>query len=109
MINKGCRVHIRKDALKFSAAHIIVFPDGTKGSLHGHNYTTEVTVDIKGTSLREMVSFSQFKSVIREICQQWDEKILLPKLSPYLRIQCHDPKEIDFLMCGKRYVMPTEE
>jgi hypothetical protein len=39
------RIYIRKEALKFSAAHMTVFPDGTKERLHGHNYRTEVILD----------------------------------------------------------------
>ena len=30
-------IHIRKDHLKFAAAHMTVFPDGGKECLHGHN------------------------------------------------------------------------
>ena len=39
------RLHIRKEALKFSAAHMTVFPDGTKESLHGHNYRTKALIE----------------------------------------------------------------
>jgi hypothetical protein len=28
-------IRIRKDALKFAASHMTVFPDGSKGALHG--------------------------------------------------------------------------
>ena len=31
-------IRIRKEALKFAASHMTVFPDGTKEALHGHNY-----------------------------------------------------------------------
>jgi hypothetical protein len=37
---------IDKEYLKFSCAHFMIFPDGTKERLHGHNY--HVTCEIDG-------------------------------------------------------------
>ena len=107
------RVYFRKEAFKFSAAHMTVFPDGSKESLHGHNYTTEISFDLRensqGSSQSSLVPFSFFKDAIREICKNWDEKFLLPKTCPFLKILSQTQQEIEFHLCQKRYVFPTED
>ena len=109
-VNQGFqRVYFRKEAFKFSAAHMTVFPDGSKESLHGHNYTTDISFDLRENSQSSLVPFSFFKDAIREICKNWDEKFLLPKNCTFLKILSHTSQEIEFLLCQKRYVFPTED
>ncbi len=102
-------ISIRKEAFKFSSAHMTVFPDGTKEALHGHNYSTEVSLDLKDISLKNLISFSYFKKAIREICDEWDEKVLLPANCPFLEFILQTEVEVEFLLCKKRYVLPREE
>lgn len=107
------QVILRKEALKFSAAHMTVFPDGTKESLHGHNYQVELSLELKSIALSDLISFSVFKQTLRQFCEAWDEKVLLPERCPYfvnhsLETQASDPS-IEFQLCGKRYVLPREE
>jgi len=103
------RVQIRKEALKFSSAHMTVFADGTKERLHGHNYRTEATLEFKDFNLSTMIPFSDIKSGMKKICANWDEKFFLPMLCPHLKVQKHDDESVDFKLCGKRYVIPTDE
>lgn len=103
------QIHIRKEHLKFSAAHMTVFPDGTKERLHGHNYFTEVVLEWKDTSFNQMVSFSEIKKSIKEICESFDERVLLPESCPFLEKIKSDKSDTEFKLCGKRYVLPTDE
>jgi hypothetical protein len=43
-------IQIDKDYLKFSAAHFLIFPDGTAERLHGHNYKVYATCTPTSTS-----------------------------------------------------------
>ena len=103
------RLHIRKEALKFSAAHMTVFPDGTKERLHGHNYRTELSVEFPSQSTTQFLAFSSFKIPMKAICEQWDEKLLLPGRCPRLKIIRDTADELEFSLCGKRYVLPKDE
>ena len=79
-------ISIAKDYLKFSAAHFLIFPDGSAERLHGHNY--KVTVDLQ-TALDEhglVVNFKEIKPLIRSICDELDEHLLLPGKHPVLRV-----------------------
>ena len=61
-------IHIRKDHLKFAAAHMTVFPDGGKESLHGHNYQVELTVELTEPGLARMLSYEVFKQALKTVC-----------------------------------------
>ena len=134
------RIYIRKEALKFSAAHMTVFPDGTKERLHGHNYRTEVILDQELTQEGEppkrdfapqevsaqqlqkeelqlppqaakMIPFQEVKVALRRICQQLDERVLIPTHCPLLTLspQSTAPSELEFFLCQRRYVLPSDE
>ncbi len=102
-------VHIRKEALKFSSAHMTVFPDGTKEALHGHNYSTEAEVELGAVSLSEMLSFATIKSALREVCENWDEKVLLADLCPFFKKLNAPNGSLSFALCGKNYLLPIDE
>lgn len=103
------RLQIRKEALKFSAAHMTIFADGTKENLHGHNYRTVVKLEFENFSLSEMLPFSDLKRGMRAICEKWDEKILLPSQSPFAHVLSKTDGSVEIEICKKRYVFPSDE
>lgn len=103
------RIQIRKEALKFSSAHMTVFADGTKENLHGHNYRTVLKLEFERSSLGEMLPFSDLKSEMRKICAEWDERVLLPAECPFLKVIAKDGPGVELEICGKRYVFPKDE
>jgi 6-pyruvoyltetrahydropterin/6-carboxytetrahydropterin synthase len=103
-------IHIRKDNLKFSAAHMTVFPDGGKEALHGHNYQVELEVELtEPPALARMLSYDVFKQALRAVCDDWDEKILIASDNPWLEMLPGAEGECAFRLCGKRYVLPADE
>ncbi|MFO1419789.1 MAG: 6-carboxytetrahydropterin synthase [Candidatus Competibacteraceae bacterium] len=102
-------IHIRKDNLKFSAAHMTVFPDGSKESLHGHNYQVELTVELAEPALARMLSYEVFKQALKTVCNEWDEKVLIAGGNPCLETLPAGEGEYAFRLCGKRYVLPADE
>lgn len=103
-------LHIRKDNLKFSAAHMTVFPDGGKENLHGHNYQVELAVDLaEPPALAQMLSYDLFKRALRTVCDAWDEKVLIAGENPWLETLPSAQGEYAFRLCGKRYVLPADE
>lgn len=103
-------LHIRKDALKFSAAHMTVFPDGGKENLHGHNYQVELAVELaEPPALAPMLSYEVFKQALRTVCSEWDEKVLIAADNPWLELLTAAAGECAFRLCGKRYLLPADE
>ena len=104
-------LHIRKDILKFSAAHMTVFADGGKERLHGHNYQVHLEVELaEPPALARLLSYEAFKRVLRAVCDDWDEKVLIAGDNPWLEwLSSEAEDECAFRLCGKRYVLPADE
>jgi 6-pyruvoyltetrahydropterin/6-carboxytetrahydropterin synthase len=71
-------IDVEKDYLKFSAAHFLIFPDGTAERLHGHNYRVHVEVQAALKRSGLVIDFTQVKPVIKEEVELLDEHLLIP-------------------------------
>jgi len=102
------RIVIAREQHKFSCAHMTVFADGTKERLHGHNYTIAVAIDVDRVDLQAMIPFAPIKAAIAELCAAWKEHTLLAATNPFLEL-IGDGDELEFRLCGDRYVMPRQD
>jgi 6-pyruvoyltetrahydropterin/6-carboxytetrahydropterin synthase len=102
------RITIAREQYKFSCAHMTVFADGTKERLHGHNYTIAVAIDVDRVDLQAMIPFAPIKAALAELCAAWKEHVLVATKNPFL-VLVRDEAEIEFTLCGDRYVMPRQD
>ena len=100
------RITIAREQYKFSCAHMTVFPDGTKERLHGHNYAVAIALDVARIDLAAMVPFTQIKACLSDLCAAFKERVLVPARCPHLQIVRDDERELEFVLCGDRYVLP---
>jgi 6-pyruvoyltetrahydropterin/6-carboxytetrahydropterin synthase len=103
-------IKVNKDYLKFSAAHFLIFDAQNAERLHGHNYYVNFeaglnsNLDDKGFIL----DFKEVKQVLREVCDQLDERVLLPDLHPEIRkTTVKDHLQIKFR--NRTYMFPVDE
>ena len=99
------RISIAREQYKFSCAHMTVFSDGTKERLHGHNYTVAIALEVDKIDLAAMLPFSPLKQALADICAAFKERVLLAELNPHFKI-VRDDTELEFTLCGERYVFP---
>jgi len=102
------RIRIARAEHKFSCAHMTVFPDGTKERLHGHNYTVAVELELERIELASMIPFAPVKAALAELCGAWKEHVLLAARNPYFTV-VRDAAELEFTLCGERYVVPRHD
>ncbi|MBY0371680.1 6-carboxytetrahydropterin synthase [bacterium] len=100
---------MRKEAFKFAAAHMTVFPDGTKEPLHGHNYQVALQLVLRESSFEKMVPFQHWKDALMALCMEWDHRVLVPANNPFFKKIRVTDEETEFTVCGKRYVLPSDE
>ena len=81
------RIEIAKQALNFSAAHFTIFSATEREDLHGHNWQVECELTSPINEQGLIFDYSRIKRLIREICDEMDEKMLLPSRSPHLSIE----------------------
>jgi 6-pyruvoyltetrahydropterin/6-carboxytetrahydropterin synthase len=99
------RIRIARERFKFSCAHMTVFPDGSKERLHGHNYYLAIEVELAEIGFESLVDFGPLKKTLAELCDDWRERLLLAANNPKFEI-VRDDDELEFRLCGDRYVVP---
>lgn len=84
------RIEISKEYLNFSAGHFTIFGPAERESLHGHNFQVRGTVTAAVGENGMAFDYVLLKRVLREICDELDERMLLPERSPYLELERRD-------------------
>jgi 6-pyruvoyltetrahydropterin/6-carboxytetrahydropterin synthase len=85
-----------------------VFPDGSKERLHGHNFNVTVALDLRLYAFETLLDIGIVKAAVDAQCREWNEHLLLAEHNPYLQILRRD-QELEFRLCGRRYVVPADE
>lgn len=81
------RIEISKEYLNFSAGHFTILSATERENLHGHNFQVRCNVTAAVGANGMAFDYVDLKRVLREICDSLDERVLLPELSPYLRLE----------------------
>lgn len=100
---------LEKEYLKFSCAHFLIFPDGRKERLHGHNYRVRCEIDGAIDEHGLVIDFIQVKPLVKALCDELDERWLLPALHPELRILPRDDGHTEVRYRCARYLAPSDE
>jgi 6-pyruvoyl tetrahydropterin synthase/QueD family protein len=96
-------IRVYKQYFNFASSHFMLFKDGTREPLHGHNYRVQIkgnAPELPGGLDNDMVfDFLNIKPIVRQICDSLDHKLLIPKNSPYLQIETKE----------KNYILSTRD
>ncbi len=107
-MSPGYRVVVQKDYLKFSAAHFIAYK-GFREPLHGHNY--QVSVGIAGAVGDDgyVLDFGIVKAVAKAVCEELDERVLVPVKSDCLTVTHEGPSVVLVYEDGARFLFPATD
>ena len=81
------RIRVDKQYFNFSCAHFLLFNDGTREPLHGHNYWAWVEVEGELGPAGYVLDYITFKPVFRKLCDGLDHKTIFPTQSGVLSIE----------------------
>jgi 6-pyruvoyltetrahydropterin/6-carboxytetrahydropterin synthase len=87
------RIRVDKQYFNFSSAHFLLFNDGSREPLHGHNYWAWVEVEGELGPAGYVLDYITFKPVFRALCDELDHKTLFPTRSEVLTIT-QDDKQV---------------
>ncbi|HIK61104.1 MAG TPA: 6-carboxytetrahydropterin synthase [Planctomycetes bacterium] len=102
-------IDLSKQAFKFSAAHFLIFPDGTCERLHGHNYRVFTQVDAGITEHGLVIDFKKIKPIVKCLVDELDEHLLLPGEHPGLRATERGDGVTEVRYADRYYAAPTED
>ena len=109
MASERWAIHMHKEYFKFSCAHFLIFPDGSKERLHGHNYHVEAEIEGSLGDRGLVIDFILVKPVIRELCDSLDEHWILPGEHPELEIVVGNDGHTEITYRECRYRVPSDE
>jgi 6-pyruvoyltetrahydropterin/6-carboxytetrahydropterin synthase len=102
-------IEVEKEYLKFSAAHFLIFPDGSAERLHGHNYRVYVALEAKLSRFGLVLDFQHIKPLVRELVGELDEHWILPGEHPELRVERRADGVVEVRYRERYYAAPSED
>jgi 6-pyruvoyltetrahydropterin/6-carboxytetrahydropterin synthase len=79
-------IKVYKQYFNFASSHFMIFENGTREPLHGHNYRVQVKGEAPDLEGDMVFDFLDIKPIVREICDSLDHKLLIPKDNKHLKI-----------------------
>ena len=83
-------IEVVRDSLHFSAAHFTIFSATARENLHGHNFRLNGVFESKVHDDGLCFDYGKIKSILQRLCDELDERFLVPEESPYLAIEQDD-------------------
>jgi 6-pyruvoyltetrahydropterin/6-carboxytetrahydropterin synthase len=80
-------IKVYKQYFNFASSHFLIFDDGTREPLHGHNYRVMFKGEAGQLTGDMVFDFLDIKPIVREVCDSLDHKLLLPKENEKLTIR----------------------
>lgn len=102
-------IRVYKEYFNFASSHFLIFADGTREPLHGHNYQVQVRLegDLVGGNL--VVDFIPFKPMVKRVCDGLDHMMLLPDSNEHLRIETDETNVEVWHRDGAFFSFPRED
>lgn len=79
-------IKVYKQYFNFASSHFLIFEDGSREPLHGHNYRVMFKGEAGKLTGDMVFDFLDIKPIVREVCDSLDHKLLLPKENEKLTI-----------------------
>ncbi len=80
-------IRLDKQYFNFGSAHFLIFADGTREELHGHNYRATLEIDAPLDHGHLVADFIVVKPLFKKVCDELDHRTLLPLHNPHLRVE----------------------
>ena len=92
-------IKVYKQYFNFASSHFMIFENGGREPLHGHNYRVMVKGEAPDLAGDMVFDFLDIKPIVREVCDFLDHKLLIPK----------DNKNLKIFTEKKNYVIETPD
>jgi len=102
-------IDIHKENFRFSAAHFLIFPDGSAERLHGHNYRVFVEVDAALSRHGLVIDFKRVKPLVRQMVDELDEHWLVPGQHEVLRVSPMPDGRVEVRYRDRSYAVPASD
>jgi 6-pyruvoyltetrahydropterin/6-carboxytetrahydropterin synthase len=101
-------IEVAKDYFNFASAHFLIFANGQREPLHGHNYQVSVTMEGELDGAGVVLDFISFKPLIKQICDALDHRTLIQAESPAVEVR-RRAAEIEVRYKKQKIILPRQD
>jgi len=101
-------IEVAKDYFNFASAHFLIFADGKREPLHGHNYQVSVKLEGELDRAGVVLDFIAFKPMVKRICDSLDHRTLIQSKSPVLQVR-RRASEIEVRYRRQKIILPRQD
>ncbi|HYY24692.1 MAG TPA: 6-pyruvoyl tetrahydropterin synthase family protein [Candidatus Udaeobacter sp.] len=101
-------IEVAKDYFNFASAHFLIFTNGKREPLHGHNYQVSVALEGELDGAGVVLDFISFKPLVKEICDRLDHRTLIQTESPSVAVR-QKTNEVEIRYKKQRLVLPRTD
>ncbi len=101
-------IEVDKDYFNFASAHFLIFADGKREHLHGHNYQVSVAVEGELDRAGVLLDFITFKPLVKKVCDVLDHRTLIQGKSSMLKIRKRR-KDVEVSYRNQRLILPRQD
>jgi len=107
-MSRSFSIEVAKDYFNFASAHFLIFADGKREPLHGHNYQVSVIMEGELDRAGVVLDFIGFKPLVKRICDALDHRTLIQSASPAIKVRDRS-REIEIRYGTQRIVLPKQD
>jgi 6-pyruvoyltetrahydropterin/6-carboxytetrahydropterin synthase len=101
-------IEVAKDYFNFASAHFLIFADGEREPLHGHNYQVAVKLEGEIDSAGVVLDFITFKPLVKAICDALDHRTLIQTKSPIIKVRQRS-NQVEVLYKREKLLLPKQD
>jgi 6-pyruvoyltetrahydropterin/6-carboxytetrahydropterin synthase len=101
-------IEVAKDYFNFASAHFLIFANGRREPLHGHNYQVAVALEGELDQAGVVLDFITFKPLVKKICDDLDHRTLIQTRSPIIKVR-QRAREVEIIYKKQRLLLPRSD
>jgi 6-pyruvoyltetrahydropterin/6-carboxytetrahydropterin synthase len=105
LMSRRFSIEVAKDYFNFAAAHFLIFANGRREPLHGHNYQVSVVMEGELDRAGVVLDFITFKPLVKQVCDALDHRTLIPTKSSAIKVPTN-AQEVELLYKKQKLLLP---
>ena len=98
-------IEVAKDYFNFASAHFLIFANGRREPLHGHNYQVSVAMEGELDRAGVVLDFITFKPLVKQVCDALDHRTLIQTNSSAIQVR-KNAQEVEILYKKQKLLLP---
>lgn len=107
-MSRSFSIEVAKDYFNFASAHFLIFSNGQREPLHGHNYQVSIVMEGELDPAGVVLDFISFKPLVKRICDGLDHRTLIQTASPVITLR-QRPHEIELRYKQQKIILPRQD